>query len=177
MYGYALQNPGRYTDFWGMQSGVFNADGTIGLPGDYSNPRSGSQSLLGGGIKVGTGIAGGIATGILLAITPTPAGLGSDRIPTVEELAVQNNSCGDDTECRKAIAEARYAYGKLNDRIVEYIQASHHGQADAGHLNAVMERRKPLRRALRKVDRLCLVKPPEYHKWRRAAYQETFGKR
>ncbi len=67
IYGYALQNPGRFVDPRGEQTGVFDLDGGISLPGDYDG-----RSTVSGGVGIGVGgrLIGEVIAGIIYPSTP-----------------------------------------------------------------------------------------------------------
>jgi len=81
VYGYARQNPGRYFDFFGLESGVAN-------PGDFD---IGIGDIIGGGIKIGGRLVGGVIAGIFY-----PSSTAVDD--TIEEGSVcepNKPDCGD----------------------------------------------------------------------------------
>lgn len=79
---------------------------------------------------------------------------------------------GEDRRCEVAKADAARAYHELQTRsIPQYLYASRHGGADAGHYQAITQGQRALKNAIARVRANCPVDPPEMPKWQLLANQ------
>jgi len=79
---------------------------------------------------------------------------------------------GEDRRCEVAKADAARAYHELQTRsIPQYMFASRHGGADAGHYQAIIQGQRALKNAIARVRANCPVDPPEMPKWQLLANQ------
>jgi len=162
VYGYALQNPGRYIDPRGEQVGVYDGTGGVSLPGDIPGAGSGT-----GGVAVGVGgrLISGVIAGIIYPSTmadgearssaPTSGWCGDpcqDLENKVNELKTRSKSLG---SCKggmskNALRDRYNVWRKVVFKRQERDQICH-GASDAGHSKAItdaLNRMKKCRRLL-----------------------------